>query len=90
MNHWSSICDLDTIMEGDIVKATCYTPSSLVMCEVRNRYNDDTFYAEDLNTNTIVMINNDILCKVLKDDDYFSRRKNVIGNGIKGNCHFRR
>lgn len=66
-------------MEGDIIKATCYTPSSLVMCEVRNRYNDETFYAEDLYTGTIVMVNDDTLCKVLKDSEYFARRNNNVG-----------
>lgn len=79
MNHWSSLCDLDTIMEGDIIKATCYTPSSMVTCEVRNRYNDEAFYAEDLYTGTIVMVNDDTLCKVLKDSEYFARRNNNVG-----------
>ncbi len=79
MNHWSSLCDLDTIMEGDIIKATCYTPSSMVTCEVRDRYNDETFYAEDLYTGTIVMVNDDTLCKVLKDSEYFARRNNNVG-----------
>lgn len=79
MNHWSSLCDLDTIMEGDIIKSTCYTPSSMVTCEVRNRYNDETFYAEDLYTGTIVMVNDDTLCKVLKDSEYFARRNNNVG-----------